>query len=204
MLALNDKGGCAQNIIPSVACVLLCPVRRAGLASSYEPKVAPFSGGAERPDDERPNARADLAVTDDGVVEMYDLSVTHPACESYVYSAARTPGSAAAKREAEKVEQYRKQGDRGFTFTAFVMETFGRLGKSAWSVLKELAKKAAERGLVSRRAFIRSALQEIELSLARGNAAIVAHGMACLANGHGRGQRFQRGLRRPTANMLLG
>ena len=96
------------------------------------------------------------------------------------------------------------KGIEDFFFRAFVVETYGRFGKSAWSVLQSLATKAAERGLVSKRAFMRSAVQELELSLARGNAAIHAHGMACLAHGRSRGRRFQRGLRRPTANMLLG
>ena len=89
-------------------------------------------------------------------------------------------------------------------FWPFVLESNGRLGKKAWDVINALATLAVERGEASKRAFKRGLLQEVSVALNRGNAAMYAHGNDCQGRGRGRGRRFRRGLRRPTANLMLG
>ena len=113
-------------------------------------------------------------------------------------------GAAAAIREGEKVAQYTRQGDRGFTFWPFVVEAHGRYGKKAWDVVNALSNLAAERGKVSKRDFKCSLTQEVSVALCCGNAAMYAYGHACQARAQNLGHRFRRGLRRPTAIVLLG
>ena len=178
-------------------------VTRAGLASSLEPKVHAIGGGAALQENERVKARGNiLVVTDDGRIVL-DVSVTHASADSYAERAAVSQGHAAQLREQEKVTQYQRQGDRGFVFRPFVMETHGRLGKQAWDVVNSLAKFAADRGKVSKRAFKRGMLQEVSVALCCGNSAVYAFGHACQAKAQSLGRRFRRGLRRPTADLHL-
>ena len=179
-------------------------VTRAGLASTLEPKVYSIGGGAANPDDERPQARGDILIVTDEGRKVVDVSVTHAPAESYAQAAARSNGAAAAVREREKVRQYQRQGDQGFTFHPFVVESHGRLGKQAWELVNALATLAAERGSVSKRAFKRGLLQEVSVALQCGNTRVYAHGNACQARARGLGRRFCHGLRRPTANLRLG
>jgi hypothetical protein len=179
-------------------------VTRAGLASTLEPKVYAIGGGAVNPEDERPQARGDILIITDEGRKVVDVSVTHAPCDSYASAASRTDGAAAAAREREKIAQYRKQGDKGFDFHTWVMETHGRIGSLSWVFVNALATLAAERGQVSKRAFKRSMLQEVSVALQCGNARVYAHGNACQAKARGLGRRFVRGLRRPTANLRLG
>jgi hypothetical protein len=179
-------------------------VTRAGLASTLEPKVYPIGGGAANPDDERMKARGDILIITDEGRKVLDVSVIHAAAESYYARAAAADGAAAALREGEKTVQYARQGDQGFAFWPFVLESYGRLGKKAWDVINALASLAAERGNVSKRAFKRSLLQEVSVALCCGNAAVYAHGHACQARARGLGRRFRRGLRVPTADLRLG
>ena len=63
---------------------------------------------------------------------MIDVSVVHPAAETYVQDAANTNGAAAAARGARKVEKYLcGQAGGGYDFESVIVEAYGRLGVRA-------------------------------------------------------------------------
>jgi hypothetical protein len=72
-----------------------------------------------------------------------DVSVIHPGAASDSAVASRTDGAAAAKREAEKLEHYRRHGDTIYKLVPFAVETLGRLGKPAMDMLRHLGGMAA-------------------------------------------------------------
>ena len=72
---------------------------------------------------------------------------------------AHTLNKQAARAEAAKVAQFRSMGvDAGqYDFVPFAVESYGRLGANASSLLKELGEVAAAHGNISKTAFVRSA-----------------------------------------------
>jgi hypothetical protein len=83
--------------------------------------------------------------------------------------AAKQPATTAVAREQAK----RKDGTVGYTFVAFSIGTYGRLGPEADKLLKELAKEAASTGIWVRDVFLQWMRSGISLSLTRGNANII-------------------------------
>ena len=83
---------------------------------------------------------------------------------------ATAAGHAAAQSEQSKVTEWRRLGEDAsqYDFVPFGVETYGLLGASAQSFLKQLGDVAASRGTVSKAAFVRSAYREVSCALQRG------------------------------------
>ena len=121
-----------------------------------------------------------LFVLHEGVL-VIDVSVVHPAAETYVQDAANTDGAAAAARGARKVEKYScGQAGGGYDFEPVIVETYGRLGEPAFELLARLARVAAESGKVDEGNFIENTLKEMSVALCRGNGSILAAGQKVL------------------------
>jgi hypothetical protein len=105
-----------------------------------------------------------------------DVSVIQPAAASFAVGAARAPGSAAA-RDASKRRAYR-QVSSALPFVPMSVESFGRLGAPALTLLGDLADQAVQAGGLglSRAAFISGALWELSVALCRGNASLCRSG----------------------------
>jgi hypothetical protein len=97
-----------------------------------------------------------------------DVSVIHPAAASFAGGTARTPGFAAAARDASKQRAYR-QVSSALPFVPMSVESFGRLGAPALTLLGDLADQAVQAGGpgLSRAAFISGALWELSVALCR-------------------------------------
>ena len=99
---------------------------RAGIASSKEPVLRQLQRQEHaarrraRGDGQRGDA---LFVLHEGVL-VIDVSVVHPAAETYVQDAANTDGAAAAARGARKVQMYScGQAGGGYDFEPVIVET---------------------------------------------------------------------------------
>jgi hypothetical protein len=116
-----------------------------------------------------------------------DVSVVHPAADSFVGAAARAPGAAAAARDLHKRNLYLRRGfDRGFELVPFSVESYGRLGEPAMRFLATLAATAASGGRVSQRAFMEGALRLVSVALCKGNGRMYTESLQTLARDHGR------------------
>jgi hypothetical protein len=73
------------------------------------------------------------------------VSVIHPAAASFTWSAARTPGFAAAARDTSKRRAYR-QVSSALPFLLMLVESFGRLGAPALTLLGDLAGQVVQAG----------------------------------------------------------
>jgi hypothetical protein len=102
-----------------------------------------------------------------------DVSVIHPASGSCARAAARLPGWAAARRNAAKERAYWHVSS-GLPFVPLSVESFGRLGALALSLLRSLADQAVQAGGsgLSRDAFIFGVLWELAVALCRGSASL--------------------------------
>ena len=179
---------------------------RAGIASSKEPvyrelqrQAAAAGRGARR--GHTGGQRGDaLLVMPEGVL-VTDVAVVHPTAETYLQGAVRADGSAAAARGASKVAAFEALGaNGGYDFKPLIVETFGRLGKPAMSLLSRLADIAAEGGKVTKEVFVANTLKEMSVGLCRGNGAMLAAGRKVLVNVTGRD--VQRGALQPTEELL--
>ena len=135
-----------------------------------------------------------LVVLPSGKISIVDIVVTHPAQQAYVSQACTRTGHAAARAEASKVAEFRQIGeDAGqYDFVPFAVESYGRLGASAQSFLKELGDVAASRGSISKAAFIRSAYREVSCALQRGLGLMYGRSLFNIARASGR--QFMPGL----------
>ena len=108
-----------------------------------------------------------LVVLPSGKINIVDVVVTHPSQVKYVNQACTRVGHAAARAEVDKVDKFREIGeDAGqYDFVPFAVESYGRLGASAQSFLKELDEVAAARGSISKAAFVKSAFREVSCAL---------------------------------------
>ncbi len=128
-----------------------------------------------------------MAIMPGGQIVIVDAVVTHPARQDRLGQASQRAGYAAREAEKEKVGEFRKFGDAGqYEFVPFALESYGRLGASAQSFLKELGEVAARRGNISKSAFVRSAYKEVSCALQRGNADMYARSMWNIARASGR------------------
>ncbi len=176
---------------------------RAGVASSKEPVLRQLQqqGQAARRRARGDGLRGDaLLVLHEGPL-VIDVSVVHPAAETYVQDAANTDGAAAAVRGARKVEKYScGQAGGGYDFEPVIVETYGRLGEPAFELLQRLAGIAAASGKVDEGKFIENTLKEMSVALCRGNGSILAAGQKVLV--HVTGHDVQPGLSRPRAELI--
>jgi hypothetical protein len=123
-----------------------------------------------------------------------DVSVIHPAAASFAVGAARTPGFAAAARDASKRRAYR-QVSSALPFVPMSVESFGRLGAPALTLLGDLADQAVQAGGpgLSQAAFISGALRELSVALCRSGAFVATRAA---------GRALMRGLARPSAEVV--
>ena len=84
--------------------------------------------------------RMDIVVYQLTTPDWYDVSVINPCCASVVRNAAAEGGTAAVARENQKISKWKEQAaEEGSNFKPFVVETSGRLGKSALHLVKLIA-----------------------------------------------------------------
>jgi hypothetical protein len=165
---------------------------RAGVSASLEPHLAPYGGAptaAQRArrrfqrgaEDEVDEARGDVLCVLDGEPAVIDVSVTNVLSTTLVAAAASRDGAAAAKRDEEKRKAYADRGDSGYKFTPFSVESLGRVGKPALTLLSKIGRRAAEcsMGVFSSRQFVDGVLQEVSVILNCYNAR-----MECAVAGH--------------------
>jgi hypothetical protein len=96
--------------------------------------------------------------------------MVHPAAPSFVAAAATTAGASARSQEASKRAHYARRGLwGGYKLVPVSVESFERLGAPAYALLRRVADVAAGGDGVSKAAFIESALQEMGVTLAKGN-----------------------------------
>lgn len=141
--------------------------QRAGVASSSEPMTRRLHAVA--PASQRDESRGDILMVMPDALQVVDISVIHPAASSHRDTAAAAAGNAAAKRDREKRQRYQLADPTGYAFTPFSVESYGRLGKPAMAILKQLADNAGSAGSVRTGDFITNALREISVALVRGN-----------------------------------
>ena len=129
-----------------------------------------------------------LVVLPSGKISVVDVVVTHPAQQALVSQASTRTGHAAARAEAGKVARFRALGqDAGqYDFVPFALESYGRLGASAQSFLKELGSVASSRGNISQSAFVRSAYREVSVALQRGLGLMYGRALFNVARSSGR------------------
>ena len=82
-----------------------------------------------------------------------------------------------------------------YDFVPFAVESYGRLGASAQSFLKELGEVAAARGSISKAAFVKSAFREVSCALQRGLG--LQYGRALFNVARASGRQFMPGLDTP-------
>jgi hypothetical protein len=79
--------------------------RRTGVPTSQEPTLPALRNDAPRHDRDD---RGDVLFVMPIVLVVRDVSVTHPAADTYVVAAAREPGAAAGRREEPEVRHIRR------------------------------------------------------------------------------------------------
>jgi hypothetical protein len=116
-----------------------------------------------------------------------DVFIILPAAASFAVGAARTPGFVAAARDASKRRAY-WQVSSALPFVPISVESFGRLGAPALTLLGDLAAQAVQAGGpgLSRAAFIAEALRELGVALCRGNASLYRSGAYVATRAAGR------------------
>jgi hypothetical protein len=129
-----------------------------------------------------------------------DVSIIHPAW-SCTRAAAWLAGWAAARWDVAK-EQAHRRVSSGLPFVPLSVESCGRLGAPALSLLRSLADhavKARNPGL-SQDDFISGALRELGVALCRGNASLDLSGLYNLTRVSGRAPL--RGLSCPSTEVV--
>ena len=172
--------------------------RRAGIATSVEPVLRLLRGAQAALIADREGSRGDILLALSGALTVADVSVVHPAAETYVQVAAREEGGAAAIRDQQKRTKYSTADPHGYAFIPLSMETFGRLGKPAMQLLNTLAETAADGG-VSKEGFVTNALHELSIGLCRGNAVLYKRSLTAMARVSG--AAFQRGMLVPSGEI---
>ena len=96
-------------------------------------------------------------------ISVVDVKVVHPCQKKNFQGASATAGHAATKAECEKVTKFTRIGEDAaqYDFIPFAVETYGRLGASAQSCLKQLGEVAAAGGGIFKAHFVRSAYREV-------------------------------------------
>jgi hypothetical protein len=117
--------------------------------------------------------------------------------------AATTVGAAAYSRDAFKCAHYACQGlGGGYELVPVSVESCGRLGPPVYALLCRVADVAGDCGGVSKAAFIESALQEMSVTLAKGNGRVLRVHLSWVAQASGRA--YLRGLPVPVVGEVIG
>ena len=146
---------------------------RSGIATSAEPALAPLRAGPARNPDAADEYRGDiLLVLPEDSLCVADVSVIHPAAQTYVTAAAQQDGAAAARRDQDKRTKYNRIDSSGYTFYPLSTESYGRLGAPAMQLLNKLADIADDTGPIEKDTFVTNALRELSIALCRGNALV--------------------------------
>ena len=150
--------------------------RRGGVATSKEPRLDRLRTGPARNPGAPNESRGDiLLVLPEDSLSVADISVTHPPAPSFVAAAALRGGAAAARRDQDKRNKYRRIDSTGYTFHPLTVETYGRLGTPAMQLLNKIADIAENTGSVHKGAFVTNALRQLSIALCRGNALVYRH-----------------------------
>ena len=180
-LSCGSVAGLTQARHDDIAKALARALRRAGINAVVEPHMSQFGGvptaaqlarRRNRVDDGSDDARGDIVCFIDGETVVIDVSVINVLARSHVAAAAARDGAAAAKRDEQKKAAYAARGNSGaYKFIPFSVETLGRLGSPALSLLTKLGGAATEAsaGAFSSRQFVDGVLQEISIILAHYN-----------------------------------
>jgi hypothetical protein len=184
-----------HDILKKIWCRI---ARRAGIATSEEPVLRPMQGATAALLTNRDGARGDILLALPSALTVADVSVIHPAAQTYRRAAAREAGSAAAERDRAKRSLYETADPHGYAFCPISIETFGRLGKPAMELLNTLAETAADGGVL-KETFVTTALRELSVGLCRGNAVLYKRGLKTMARVSG--TAFQEGMLVPTGEI---
>jgi hypothetical protein len=179
-LSCSSVNGLVTSRHDEIAKALARAMRRAGITATIEPHLSQFGGvptaaqlrrRRERADNGTDDARGDIVCFIEGESVVIDVSVANVLAASHVAAAAARDGAAAAKRDEQKKAAYANRGDSGYKFIPFSVESLGRLGAPALSLLTKLGHTAAEAsaGAFSSRQFVEGVLQEISIILAHYN-----------------------------------
>jgi hypothetical protein len=184
-------------LIPAAASAL--PAGLAPSAGSGAPSRSPDPLGVPPP--LGPGARGDVMFVFPRRLMVGDVSVIHPAAASCAEGAARTPGFVAVALDSSKRRAY-WQVSPALPFVLMSVESFGRLGAPALTLLGELADQAVQAGgpRLSWAAFISGALWELSVALYRVNASLCRSGAYVATRAAGRTP--MRGLARPSAEVV--
>jgi hypothetical protein len=136
-------------------------------ATAVEPAMERLRAGTGRASLERGDML--VVLPDEGLV-VTDMSVVHPAANSYFHRASHTAGAAASLRDASKFYKYGGGGQvAGGSFTPLSMESYGRLGRPAMQLLQTLAAATASSATagsaVTTSSFVTGALRELGVAL---------------------------------------
>jgi hypothetical protein len=111
-----------------------------------------------------------VVLPDEGLV-VTDVSVVHPAANSFFQQTAHTAGAAASLRDASKFRKYGGGGQvAGGSFTPLSMESYGHLVRPAMQLLQTLTAASATAGSdVTTSSFVTGVLRELGVALVSGN-----------------------------------
>jgi hypothetical protein len=203
----SSSGGCASGLpvlVPDAPALALAAALALpdGLAPSPDPKTpvrSPDRLGVHPP--LGPGAWGNVMFMFPRRLVVCDVSDIHPAAASFAVGAARTPGFAAAARDASKWRAYRHVSS-ALPFVPISVESFGRLGAPALTLLGGLAGQAVLAGGpdLSRAAFISGALWELCVALCLGNASLCRLG--AYVGARATGWTPICGLARPSAEIV--
>jgi hypothetical protein len=150
-------------------------IHRTGMASTLEPTLRRLPGlglgacnRAAQTVAAGLEARWDILLTLESGMSVVDVFITHPAGVANRAAAALTDGAAAARWDSDKRRAYNTLEPHGCPFIPFSVDTYGRLGKHAISLLGQLAVEAREVGWkVSKSGFVAAAIRELSVRLCR-------------------------------------
>ena len=131
-------------------------------------------GSAEKP--------ADIYIPDwaNGLDAAFDVSVVSPLQQQLVKKAGEEMGSAAAKRNKDKLEKYANNcNNEGIKFYPLVVETLGGWHSDALEVIAKLARQLSSHTGGEIEEITRHLFQRLGVLLARGNAALILNRMPC-------------------------
>jgi hypothetical protein len=150
-------------------------IRRAGTASTLEPTLRRLPGldpgacnRAAQTVAVGLEARGDILLTFESGMSVVDVFITHPAGVANLAAAVLTDGAAAAWWDSDNRWAHNRLEPHGFPFIPFSVDTYGRLGKHAISLLGQLAVEAGEAGWKVRKSgFVAAAIRELSVRLCR-------------------------------------
>jgi hypothetical protein len=182
--------------------ILLRAVNQAGIASTLEPALRRLPGlaaGSGTSADGSPiqvEARGDVVFAMPQGIAIADVSIIHPTSLSTLSRVAATAGAATSHRDRQKQTAYARVEPNGYSFVPFSVESYGRLGQPAMTLLHSLGDEATGPRGVSRASFVAGALRELSVGLIQGDFMLYGVSVGMLARSSG--SSFRAGLSMPT------